>query len=511
MSLSFPDGPMVGPPRALLHLCAAISHRRDVQIELIDALAEPDDDRLAQEERPVLFGLSPEEVARRARAIDPDLIGISTMANYYRRETLELVHALREAVPDALIVLGGPDPTVDGERYLAECPADAVCIGEGEATFAELVDAAIDGRDPMAVHGLLVRDGTGLRQTGPRALLDDLSSTVPDYSRIDLERYFDLARRGWRARPTFRRPGIERTVDLVTTRGCPYRCSFCVIHASMGRRFRTRAISGVIEQLRVLSEQHGVQHVHFEDDIINLSRKRFRALLHALIEADLPLTWDTPNGLRADLLDAEIIDLCKRAGCTYVIFGIESGDQEVLDTIVDKEMRLERVTEAARLCHEAELDALAFYIIGMPGESAEDVHKTVEYAFSLFERFGTTPLLQIWRPYVQTALHDQAQAAGSLAPADPAVLHARSGIPYTQFRDRSLTGALSPESLATTFHAYGERLAAGQLARWRRAGERVSMPAEPTDARRHIEAFVLFEAPFLHAKRRWRPESALTR
>ncbi|MCB9684868.1 MAG: B12-binding domain-containing radical SAM protein [Alphaproteobacteria bacterium] len=491
--LAFPDGPMVGPPRALLHLAGAVRDDPRVQVRLIDALAEPDPDVLATPERPVLFGLAPDEVARRAAAWDPHLVGISVMAHYYRRETLELCEALRRALPGAVLLLGGPEPTVEPEGYLEAAPIDAVCVGEGEATFAELVGRLADGRPWEDVAGLATRAG----RTPARPLLDDVEGCVPDLSALDLSVYFGLAAKGWRSRPAFGRPGVERSVDVVTSRGCPYRCTFCVIHTSMGRRFRARSPGAVVEELRGLVAL-GVEHVHFEDDVLNLDRRRFADLLRALRDARLPLTWDTPNGVRADLLDEQTVHLCREAGCVSLTLAVESGSQRVLDELLRKDLRLEDVERAARWCHEAELDALLFTIVGLPGETVAEAEQTLAFGLDLFERFGTTPLLQVWRPYVGTELHDRAEAAGQLRDADPAALHAATGIPYTQFRDRVVRDEVfDVRVLADLFARYRAALADGQLRRWRRAGIRWADTGHDD-----VGAFLTHAAPFLHAYRR---------
>lgn len=499
---TFPDGPMVGPPRALLHLAQAIRHDPRVETRLLDALAEPDPARLASPERPVLFGLAPDEVAARALAWEPHLVGVSVMAHYFRREALELCAALRRALPRAVIVVGGPDPTVEPDAYLAGAPIDAVGLGEGEATFAELVGRLAEERPWDDVAGLATRAG----RTAPRALLDDLDDRTPDLSLLDLPRYFDLAARGWRSRPTFGRPGVERSVDVVTSRGCPYRCSFCVIHTSMGRRFRARSVPAVMAELRALVEL-GVEHVHFEDDVIDLDRRRFGELLDALIAAGLPLTWDTPNGLRADLLDEDAVHRCRRAGCVSLILGVESGVQRVLDEVLRKDLSLAAVERAARWCHEAELDALAFYIVGVPGESVAEAERTLAFGLDLLERFGTTPLLQVWRPYVGTELFDRATGGDQLRVADPAELHAATAIPFTQFRDRVVRDEVFPvDALAALYARYGAALAEAQVRRWRRAGIRWGEAGHPD-----LESFLLRSAPFLHAFRRWtRPGPGVT-
>ncbi|MBW2253297.1 MAG: radical SAM protein [Deltaproteobacteria bacterium] len=499
MSLEFPDGPMVGPPRSLLYLAAAVGHRQDVECRILDALGYPDLGAIEGAARPVLFGVSPDRVAEEASAWGADVVAISTMANYYQRETLEVVRAVREALPDAFVVLGGPDPTVDADVYLvAEPGINAIVIGEGEASFAELIDRLVAGEAWRDVRGIAYREQDGVVRTPNRPLIIDLDDWVPDYGLIDLEHYFHLAERGFRSRLTYSHPGVERSVDLVTSRGCPFHCTFCTIHSTMGRRFRTRSVASVLAQLRALVEDYDVRHVHFEDDILNLGRTRFMTLLQGIVDAEWVLTWDTPNGIRADLLDREVIELCRESGCAYLMFGVESGSQRVLDQVVDKQLQLRAVEEAAQLCLEVGLDTMALYVVGMPGETLEEVEQTYRFAFDLFHRFGTTPLLQLWRPYLDTTLHDRAADAGLLIDADALELHRRYGIPYTQFRDRMLASeAVSLDALSALFQRYERDLATGQLGRWRReVGPWQPAAVSPSETRESVVRFVMYEAPF---------------
>jgi len=471
VSLAFPDGPMVAPPRSLLHLASAVKHLPGVECRVIDALAHPDLERLASEPPPFLFGLAPDEVVARARPFAPDVIAITNMATYFYRETQELVAALGEAFPAAFVVVGGPDPSCEWERYLEEgAHIDALAIGEGEETFAELVAALQLGRDWRDIAGLAWREGGEARRAAARAYTTAMDALVPDYSLVRLEDYFALAERGFRSRITYRYPGVERTADMVTSRGCPYKCTFCAIHIHMGRRFRAQSPEVVLAQVGELVGR-GVRHIHFEDDIVNFDRQRWKDIMRGLVERRWPLTWDTPNGVRADLLDRETIELCRASGCAYLVFGIESGSPRVLDEIVHKQLDLDRVVEAARHCHEVGLDTLAFYIVGFPGETRAEAEETYRFAFDLHARYGTTPILQVWRPYVGTDLHARATGADGdgLLHVDPLAMHEQHAIPYTLFRDSVARSEELPlPAVADMFQRYqreGIRLAARAWAR----------------------------------------------
>ncbi|MCC6620896.1 MAG: radical SAM protein, partial [Deltaproteobacteria bacterium] len=215
----------------------------------------------------------------------------------------------------------------------------------------------------------------------------------------------------------------------------------------------------------------GVRHIHFEDDIVNFDRNRWKAILRGLVERRWPLTWDTPNGVRADLLDRETIELSKASGCAYMVFGVESGSPRVLEDIVNKQLDLADIERAARDCHEVGLDTLAFYIVGFPGETRAEAEETYRFAFDLHARFGTTPILQVWRPYVGTDLHATATGAGGagLERVDPLAMHERHAIPYTLFRDTvAHNDDLPLPIVADMFQRYqaeGIRLAARAWAR----------------------------------------------
>ena len=151
---------------------------------------------------------------------------------------------------------------------------------------------------------------------------------------------------------------------MITSRGCPYDCTFCSIHLHMGKRFRAHSVTNVLRHIELLVSQYGVRHIHFEDDNLTLNRSRFSDLLDGLLAVQFDITWDTPNGVRADLLPKELIAKSKESGCTHLVMGVESGKQANLDRIVKKKLDLQQVERTAHACKELGLDLGAFFIIG---------------------------------------------------------------------------------------------------------------------------------------------------
>ena len=431
-SLVYPDGPWVGVPLALLYLASAARRLPGVEVRLLDALAYPDLARLERQPPPVLFGLDFDEILRRAEEFGPDVIGLSVAAETFFLDALELARRLRERFPAALLIAGGTDVSMQPERYLARAPAfDLLVLGEGEIAFTTLLQRLQQGEEPRTAPGVAwLRDDGTLQRNAPE-FLEDLDSIPPLWEGLDFEQYFRLNRLGFPSRQSIDLPGTDRAVTLITSRGCPYRCSFCSIQLTMGHAFRRHSSAFVVAQLALLARDHGVRHVHFEDDNLSLDRERLRAFLEGMVRAGLDLTWDTPNGVRADRFDRELVALCRRTGCVYLMFGIESGSQEVLDTLANKELLLTDVEQTLALCRELELDNNGLFIFGLPGERKETVDQTLRYAFSLFDRFGTVPFFSIYKPYPGTELYSRCERNGWLIDARP---YERMGkIPYMLF------------------------------------------------------------------------------
>ncbi len=409
---SFPAGPRIGLPIGLLYLAAVLKERGD-EVAVYDAMVHGDLCKLNGRRGPnmqdrVHFGASWAEIEKAISDFRPDLVGINNPYSEYVDQAVEVARIARRAVPTAKIVVGGPHVTAFPSEFLESCPeADIVALGEGEATIVELAkwvegETKLDDVAGVAYRGT---DGVAVRPRKSYILsLDEIP--YPAYDLIDMERYFELERAGYRNRLGYAYPGSERAATVITSRGCPYRCVFCSIHQHAGRRWRSHSADHVLAHIQHLVGDYNIRHIHFEDDNFTLDRTRFEAILDRLIACRLPITWDTPNGIRADTLDRWLIEKARDSGCTYLMMGVESGDQRVNNEIVQKNLSLEKVVNVARLCREVEVDLHAFYMIGFPGETKDEIRTTLDFAMMLERRFHVTPHLNITVPRNGTRLHD---------------------------------------------------------------------------------------------------------
>lgn len=419
-SALFKSAPAIDQPLGILYVAGMLEAERK-EVLVYDSLIDPDDmmHPMVEKNGLIEFGASIERVEAALRRTRPDIVGISNMFSTQVPTLLRTAEMVRRALPTCTIVVGGAHVTAAPDAILEQSPQiNYVVRGEGEYSFLELVDSlektgTYTGRNPAIIG----------RNTPPERLLEsfqyilDLDKVpMPAYHLVDMELYFHFDRIGFPSRMKLDYPGSDRTVTVITSRGCPYGCTFCSVRAHMGRRLRAHSIPVVIQHLTYLKEKYGVRHIHFEDDIINLPEQRMRDILSAMIKQNLQLTWDTPNGLRAEGIDKEMLDLAKRSGCIYLIMGVESGDQHVVKKVIKKALDLSIVEQAARNSHENGVDMGAFFILGFTEETKQDLDTTVNFALRMKTQYGVATHVHLLTPVIGTELYLKAQREQQIPP-----------------------------------------------------------------------------------------------
>jgi len=336
-----------------------------------------------------------EKIERRMQRFRPQLVGITsvTLNHHIASGIAAVVRKCDEAVP---IAMGGPHVSFEIEGSFRDLPAlDFIGIGEGEHTLRELA-RALEGRmDLRDVRGLAFRDrSTGrIERTPPRPLEDDLDELPPPARElVPLARYL----------------AFDSHASVVTSRGCPYECIFCSAPAWTGRKVRYRDPSRCVDEIEALAAL-GFTEITIEDDLFTLYRKHFLAVCGELERRGTGVRWNAFS--RVDTINQEIVDTMARAGCQAICFGVESGDQEMLD-LVKKNSSLAKVRDAMRMTQAAGISALASFIIGLPGETEATLRKTVEFANSLRDEFGSLYGFHVLAPFPGTEVRDRAEHYG---------------------------------------------------------------------------------------------------
>ena len=305
-------------------------------------------------------------------AFEPiDWIGISVSIQNIAH-TNYLIKSLKLCVPEVPIIIGGTYPSTLPEDCLREINADIAVIGEGEETILELDSALINNKNLAGVPGLAFRQDNEIMVTKQRPLCMDLDLLpMPDYKQIPPIRYSNAP---WQV---FKKGRIVG--PILTTRGCPFNCSFCAAASIMGKKIRTRSMELVGEEMELLHRNFGVDEFHVVDENIVSSREHAAAFCEEIIKRNLKIHWKTPNGVRSEFLDRELLTLMKKSGCYMLGFGIESGNQEVLKTI-NKSLNLKSAIEKIHIANEVGIITFGYFIIGLPGDTKESIEETIQVA-----------------------------------------------------------------------------------------------------------------------------------
>jgi radical SAM superfamily enzyme YgiQ (UPF0313 family) len=310
-----------------------------------------------------------------------DVVGVSAMTTYFPEAVREVRRAKKLGYR---VIVGGPHVIADPEGSLEQSGADYACSGEGELVLGEL----INGTPPAEIPGLIWRDGTTTRRNPAPVFYPDIDDFgEPDWDAID-PRTYPPAPHGMIARAFPLAP-------IITTRGCPYRCSYCSAPITAGRRMRYRAPTRVVDEIQRLVDDYGVKEIQIEDDNFTLKRDHVLAICDEILARGIRVHWSLRNGVRIDRLDNEMLAMMKRSGCYLMALGIESANQRILD-MVSKRLDLNIVREQVGHVVDAGIQAWGFFMIGFPTETREEIANTVEYALSLplhrVQFTKTTPL-----------------------------------------------------------------------------------------------------------------------
>jgi radical SAM superfamily enzyme YgiQ (UPF0313 family) len=339
------------------------------------------------------------ELAVRIAAIKPDIVGITAMTPTIP-EALQAAAISKNVAPDALTILGGVHPTLAPGEVLADPNVDYVIRGEGEESFAALADALEHGHAPDDLAGVcFFREGKLVINEKSNLIADLDTLPMPDYEAFPIERYIEHNR--------YLRS--IRGISMIVSRGCPYQCTFCAVHQTMGRKWRIKSPQRVVDEILVLKHRHNLEGVWFKDSIFNLNRKWTREFCRLMIDNNVDISWQALT--RVDLIDEDELVLMKQAGLTQLDLGIETGSPKSLLRL-KKGITVDKIREKVRLARK-HVKVFGFFMIGIPGEDETDVIQTFELAKSLdLDRWTWS----IYSPLPGSTLYEELIAEGKIEP-----------------------------------------------------------------------------------------------
>jgi anaerobic magnesium-protoporphyrin IX monomethyl ester cyclase len=327
-----------------------------------------------------VYGLSPDEIRRRIAQFQPHAIGLSCLFSTMERRMRMVAMIAKEVDPNIVVVCGGPHVSACCERLIQDPAIDYCVIGEGEETIVSLLHAMKAGGSIQGIDGLCYRrDGHAVVQPRRQWIsnLDDLP--LPARHLADMELYFRISEpQGLR----FDGERRVRVVQITTSRGCPFQCTYCGKGVTWGASFRARSADNVLNELEYLIEQYHAEHFAIQDDNFSADVQRAAAICDGIVRRGFKVSWEAPNGLAIRHLSVPLLEKMKASGCVSLTIAVESASESVLRR-VRKPNYVDVAPSLVAKAKQLGIEVRGFFMIGFPGETLEDVQRTADYARSL--------------------------------------------------------------------------------------------------------------------------------
>jgi radical SAM superfamily enzyme YgiQ (UPF0313 family) len=301
----------------------------------------------------------------------PDIIGVFGTSPIIS-SIKESIKFLKSNLPNSIIIVGGPHATLFPTDFFKDgFDTDFVFKGEAEYSIVEFVNQLMMHKKivfPEKIEGIAFKQNEHVYIHPLTPKIENLDSLpFPSYDLLPLEKYFETG-------------SSEKVITMMTSRGCPNKCIYCADPVLYGHKFRHRSAKSITKEIEHLSKNYEIKHIVFYDANFNANKERVKQICTELIDANLDITWRAR--VRADNLDRETVDLMKKAGCTELSLGVESGSDRVLKIIKKKETKQE-IRTAFNIIKEFELWTVGYFMFGIPGETKDDAEETIQFAIEL--------------------------------------------------------------------------------------------------------------------------------
>jgi len=364
------------PPIGLA-IIAAVLEKQGYRVSLLDANA---------------LGLEPDDML--VQVVDTDVIGLTAFTPTVGA-AIAIGGRLKRFKPELTVILGGVHATLLPGETLARAPdIDIIVRGEGEDTIVELLRALEQNTPLEDIAGISFRRGENVVNTAPRAGTVDIESLpFPAYHLLPLHQY--------RPHPPH---GREMPfAAIITSRGCPYRCAYCS-KPVFGNKYRAQSPERVVAEIAFLKDSFGIRELAFYDDVFTLNERRTHEIAEGMIQRGFHLPWTCET--RVNLVNKEMLQHLRQAGCYAIAYGIESASPRILNTL-HKDITIAQVEKAVSTSREAGLRTIGYMMIGSPGETPDTIRKTIQFARQLkldFAQFSITtpfPGTELYELYLQ--------------------------------------------------------------------------------------------------------------
>jgi len=365
------------PPLGLLYVAAAIEKEAIHRVQTIDA----------QVERLDVDALRTEIEKRK-----PDAIGMTAMT-FTLLDVIATIKVAKSVNPAIKIILSGPHAIIFPAETMSIKEVDFLVLGEGEKIIGRLLSNINNPEELKKIKGLVFRDADKIINTDHADFIENLDELpFPARKLTPYKKYFSVV--------SSRRP----VTTMFTSRGCPYQCLFCD-RPQVGKKFRARSAKSVADEMQECQEL-GIKEIFIYDDTFAVDRQRVLDICSQIKIRQLTIAWDIRT--RVNTVDEEMLRAMKQAGCQRIHYGVEAGTQKILN-VLRKGITLEQASNAFRLTRKIGIQSAAYFMIGSPTETKQDILQTINFMKHLNPDYAQ---VAITTPFPATDLYKLAQDEG---------------------------------------------------------------------------------------------------
>ncbi len=358
------------PPLGLMYLAAYLEKNSNYNISILDCPVE---------------GLNYNQLEKRIEQEKPDVVGITAMT-FTLLDVIKTVQTTKRVNSKIKIILGGPHIHIYPEETIKIRGIDYLVLGEGEKPLKDLLDRLDDTKKLYEIKGIVFKDQDRIINTGPREPIENLDALPFPARHLTLyKKYGSMVAKRF------------PVTTMFTSRGCPYKCLFCD-RPHLGKVFRDRSANNVVDEMEECQKM-GIKEIFIYDDTFGVNRQRVLDICNEILKRKLEIAWDVRN--RVNVVDEEILQKMKEAGCSRIHYGVEAGTQKILN-VLRKGITLDQVRKAFALTRKVDIQTLAYFMIGSPTETKEDILETIKFMKKLNPDFVH---ISITTPFPATDLY----------------------------------------------------------------------------------------------------------
>lgn len=359
------------PPLGIMYVASYLKKHTNHQIKILDCLIEK---------------ISHKELKERIKQEKPDVVGITALT-FTLIDVLRVAKAVKEVDLKTKVILGGSHVNIYPEETMNFPEIDYLVLGEGEKPAKDLIDNLEQTEKLYDIKGIVFRDKDNkVINTGHRELIQNLDELpFPARSLVSNEKYSSVLSEN------------NPVTTLFSSRGCPFRCTFCN-RAHLGKVFRSRSVKNVVDEMEEC-KRIGIKEIFFYDDTFTIDRQRVLDICSEIKRRNLKIFWDVRA--RVDTINEEVLRAMKETGCQRIHYGVEAGTEKILK-VLNKGITLDQIKKTFKLTRKMNIQTLAYFMIGSPRETKEDVLKTIKFAKKIKPDFVC---FSITTPYPQTEIY----------------------------------------------------------------------------------------------------------